>query len=155
MSETKRMKLFMNATARRFSFDTFLLHCSLRNVVSLYNISLCVRLLGCDHDKGWYSLLTFSTGFFDWSEKSVGFWDIIQRLHLVREILQMIVIGSGQPLAVVPAVTVVSGYWDPKMCVLHLCLTADSYQDSRINPQDIDVPHKPKSSSVRKYSHFS
>lgn len=78
--------------------------------MSLYDISLCVRLLGCDPDKDWYSLLTSSTGFFDQSEKSVGFWDLIQRLHLVREMLQMIDIGAGQPLAVVPAVTVVSGY---------------------------------------------
>lgn len=69
-----------------------------------------MRLLGCDHDKGWDSLLTFSAGFFDRSEKSVGFWDLIQRLHLVREMLQMIDTGSGQPLAAVPAVTVVSGY---------------------------------------------
>lgn len=135
-------------------FDTFLLrHFSLRNVVSLYDISLCVRLLGCDPDKGWYSLLTSSAGFFDWSEKSVGFWDLIQGLHLVREMLQMIDTGSGQPLAVVPAVTVVSGYWDPKVCALHLCLTADSCQTCRINPQDTDVTHKPKS-LLRKYSHF-
>lgn len=146
--ECYSQKIFLSEFWRFFAKALLTEKCG----VSVRRLTVC-ETLGCDPDKGWYSLLTSSAGFFDWSEKSVGFWDWIQRLHLVREMLQMIDTGSGQPLAVVPAVTVV-GYWDPKVCVLHLCLTADSCQTFRINPQDTDVTYKPKS-LLRKYSHFS